>query len=135
MVCGCPGDYVDLGSPELRPHTEGAKMSSTIYFILRTVGLGLVVGLIWRISSQRHALPCPTWLEWMVELDIPFTKVNRARFKGFLDRKWLMESIYRNHLRLITIIMRHTKSNISRLIAQNRLVICPTIKMGIVARM
>lgn len=34
--------------------------------------------LLWRLLSRRYILPCPTWLGWMVEMDNPFTKVNRA---------------------------------------------------------
>lgn len=36
------------------------------------------VWIIWRFASRRHALPCPVWLRWMVELDNPFTKTTRA---------------------------------------------------------
>lgn len=51
---------------------------STLYIVLGLIGLGLV-GLIWRLSSRRRELPCPSWLGWMVEMDNPFTKTNRAR--------------------------------------------------------
>lgn len=34
----------------------------------------------WRLLSRRHRLPCPAWLGWMVELDNPFTRTNRASF-------------------------------------------------------
>jgi ubiquinone/menaquinone biosynthesis C-methylase UbiE len=50
---------------------------TTLYVILGLTGLGLV-GLFWRLSSRRHDLPCPSWLGWMVEMDNPFTKTNRA---------------------------------------------------------
>lgn len=53
-------------------------MRITLSIIFGLIGLGLV-GLIWRLSSRRHELPCPAWLGWMVEMDNPFTKVNRAR--------------------------------------------------------
>ena len=49
-----------------------------IRIALGLFALGLI-GLIWRLSSQRRELPCPSWLGWMVEMDNPFTKVNRAR--------------------------------------------------------
>lgn len=42
------------------------------------VFLFLLVAVIWRIASNRQSLPCPVWLSWMVELDNPFTKTNRA---------------------------------------------------------
>ena len=53
-------------------------MNSTLFIIFGLIGLG-IIGLIWRLSSQRHTLPCPSWLGWMVEMDNPFTEVNRAR--------------------------------------------------------
>ena len=34
----------------------------------------------WRLASRRQSLPCPVWLRWLVELDNPFTKTNRAGF-------------------------------------------------------
>jgi len=38
------------------------------------------VALTWRLASRRQSLPCPVWLRWLVELDNPFTKTNRAGF-------------------------------------------------------
>jgi ubiquinone/menaquinone biosynthesis C-methylase UbiE len=58
-------------------------MSYGVYVLVGLVVLivlGFLVNLIWRLFSQRQALPCPSWLGWMVELDNPFTRVNRARF-------------------------------------------------------
>ncbi len=40
--------------------------------------LMLLVAGVWRLVSRRHALPCPVWLRWMVELDNPFTRTHRA---------------------------------------------------------
>ena len=37
-----------------------------------------VVSLAWRFISNGRSLPCPSWLGWMVEMDNPFTKTNRA---------------------------------------------------------
>ncbi len=54
-------------------------MTPIAYIVLGFAGLGIVIGLIWRMSSRRYTLPCPSWLGWMVELDNPFTKANRAR--------------------------------------------------------
>ena len=42
------------------------------------IGLGLLIAVVWRLASRRQTLPCPAWLGWMVELDNPFTKTNRA---------------------------------------------------------
>lgn len=51
---------------------------STVYILLGLIGLGILIGLAWRLASRRQELPCPSWLGWMVEMDNPFTKVNRA---------------------------------------------------------
>lgn len=39
-----------------------------------------LVFLAWRAGSRRRSLPCPVWLRWMVELDNPFARTNRAAF-------------------------------------------------------
>ena len=41
--------------------------------------VALVAG-VWRLASRRQSLPCPVWLRWLVEIDNPFTKTNRAAF-------------------------------------------------------
>ena len=53
-------------------------MNLTFYIFIGIVGLGLI-GIVWRLFSRRQELPCPSWLSWMVEMDNPFTEVNRAR--------------------------------------------------------
>lgn len=40
----------------------------------------VLVSFAWRLASRRRSLPCPDWLRWLVELDNPFTKTNRAKF-------------------------------------------------------
>ena len=45
-----------------------------LYIILAIAAIAMVYGLI----SRRDSLPCPAWLGWMVEMDNPFTKYNRA---------------------------------------------------------
>lgn len=46
----------------------------------------LLIALLWRFGSRRQSLPCPVWLRWLVELDNPFTRCNRAAFiVGTLD--------------------------------------------------
>ncbi|MCA9410279.1 MAG: class I SAM-dependent methyltransferase [Candidatus Omnitrophica bacterium] len=42
------------------------------------IGLFLLIGIVWRLSSRRRSLPCPSWLRWFVELDNPFAKTCRA---------------------------------------------------------
>lgn len=59
---------------------------NTIHFIIIVVVLIVLVFLVWRLISKRKSLPCPSWLGWMVELDNPFTKTNRASvIIGLLD--------------------------------------------------
>ncbi|WP_201068165.1 MULTISPECIES: class I SAM-dependent methyltransferase [Thiorhodovibrio] len=48
--------------------------------VLMAVVVAVLVVTIWRLASRRHSLPCPVWLRWLVELDNPFTKTNRAAF-------------------------------------------------------
>jgi ubiquinone/menaquinone biosynthesis C-methylase UbiE len=49
-----------------------------IGYLLVAVGLVVLTTVVWRLASRRQSLPCPAWLSWMVELDNPFTKTNRA---------------------------------------------------------
>lgn len=53
-------------------------MAKFILFLLIFIGLIVIISFIWRLSSRRYTLPCPSWLGWMVEMDNPFTKINRA---------------------------------------------------------
>ncbi len=54
-------------------------MNTIIAVFLIIVAIALVA-LTWRLASRRQSLPCPAWLRWLVELDNPFTKTNRAAF-------------------------------------------------------
>ena len=49
-----------------------------LYILLILIGLLILICFIWRFFSRRWELPCPTWLGWLVELDNPFSKINRA---------------------------------------------------------
>lgn len=49
-------------------------------FVLLVVVAMILVAVAWRLASRRRSLPCPVWLRWLVELDNPFTKTNRAAF-------------------------------------------------------
>jgi ubiquinone/menaquinone biosynthesis C-methylase UbiE len=53
-------------------------MTTSAYILLGAVGLFVLLALTWRFASRRRSLPCPVWLRWLVELDNPFTKTNRA---------------------------------------------------------
>jgi ubiquinone/menaquinone biosynthesis C-methylase UbiE len=46
--------------------------------VLGLVALTALGAIVWRVASRRQSLPCPSWLGWFVELDNPFTKINRA---------------------------------------------------------
>jgi ubiquinone/menaquinone biosynthesis C-methylase UbiE len=61
-------------------------MHTMIYAVLAAVAIFLLVSIVWRLYSQRKSMPCPSWLRWMVELDNPFTRTNRAAtILGHLD--------------------------------------------------
>jgi len=49
-----------------------------IYAALGIILVLLFIAGVWRLASRRRSLPCPVWLRWLVELDNPFTKTNRA---------------------------------------------------------
>jgi len=49
-----------------------------IQIIVTTIGLTIIGTFLWRVGSRHRELPFPVWLRWMVELDNPFTKFNRA---------------------------------------------------------
>jgi ubiquinone/menaquinone biosynthesis C-methylase UbiE len=40
--------------------------------------LFLLIAALWRLSSRRASMPCPSWLAWMVELDNPFARSHNA---------------------------------------------------------
>lgn len=53
-------------------------MNIFIHIFYLIIILCLLVVIIWRYASRRKSLPCPVWLRFLVELENPFTKVNRA---------------------------------------------------------
>jgi 2-polyprenyl-3-methyl-5-hydroxy-6-metoxy-1,4-benzoquinol methylase len=53
-------------------------MTTVAYIVLGLIGVIALVAVIWRVASSRRSIPCPAWLGWLVELDNPFTKTNRA---------------------------------------------------------
>ena len=54
-------------------------MASALTLIIGIAVLALLVAMVWRFSSMRASLPCPAWLSWMVELDNPLFRNNRAQ--------------------------------------------------------
>ncbi len=53
-------------------------MNSVLYISFIALAIFLFIFIVWGLVSKRQSLPCPVWLSWMVELDNPFTKTNRA---------------------------------------------------------
>jgi len=53
-------------------------MNTFLYLFFSIVIIFLLGFFVWGLASRRSSLPCPVWLSWMVELDNPFTKTNRA---------------------------------------------------------
>jgi ubiquinone/menaquinone biosynthesis C-methylase UbiE len=49
------------------------------YIVLSVIAFLGLISVIWRFSSHRSSIPCPAWLSWLVELDNPLFKNNRAR--------------------------------------------------------
>ena len=54
-------------------------MFPLLYIFLGFLCVIVIIAVIWRFSSVRASIPCPTWLSWLVELDNPFLKNNSAR--------------------------------------------------------
>jgi len=60
-------------------------LQAAVYIII-AAAVFFLIWLVWRLASRRSELPCPSWLGWMVEMDNPFTRVNRAAvILGHLD--------------------------------------------------
>ena len=55
-------------------------MAATIIVLLVVVSTIVAVATTWRLASRSQSLPCPVWLRWLVEIDTPFTRTNRAAF-------------------------------------------------------
>jgi 2-polyprenyl-3-methyl-5-hydroxy-6-metoxy-1,4-benzoquinol methylase len=53
-------------------------MLPLFYIVVSLIVLLGIIAIIWRFSSHRSSIPCPTWLSWLVELDNPFLKNNSA---------------------------------------------------------
>jgi ubiquinone/menaquinone biosynthesis C-methylase UbiE len=53
-------------------------LMNPLQILLIAVVIIVLVSLVWRLISNRQSLPCPSWLGWMVEMDNPFTRTNRA---------------------------------------------------------
>ena len=49
-----------------------------MYVAAGVIGGIALVSIVWRFASRRRSIPCPVWLRWLVELDNPFARTNRA---------------------------------------------------------
>ena len=49
-----------------------------MYVAAGVVAAIAIIWLVWRFASRRRSIPCPVWLRWLVELDNPFARTNRA---------------------------------------------------------
>lgn len=54
-------------------------MAQFLIIIISLIILIAVIAIIWRFSSHRSSIPCPSWLGWLVELDNPLFRNNSAR--------------------------------------------------------
>ena len=69
-----------------KPFPLAKNMTPYLYICLGIVAFIIVIAVLWRLASRRQSIPCPSWLGWLVELDNPFFKTNRAKFIiGHLD--------------------------------------------------
>lgn len=53
-------------------------MPALLTVALILTGLAVLVPFVWRLASRRQSLPCPSWLQWMVEAENPLTRTTRA---------------------------------------------------------
>jgi len=54
------------------------NLQSILFAIACLIGIVIIVAIVWRFSSNRTSIPCPSWLSWLVELDNPILRNNRA---------------------------------------------------------
>lgn len=56
------------------------NMEMMDWFKVLLIGVGALglISLIWRLSSMRRSIPCPTWLSKLVEMDNPLVRVHHA---------------------------------------------------------
>lgn len=49
------------------------------FWIMALILSVIIVSFTWRLYSNRHTIPCPAWLGWLVEIDNPFFKNSSAK--------------------------------------------------------
>src|SRR5579863_4324561 len=63
-------------------------MPSIASALLAAAGLFVAIFVGWRLVSNWHAVSCPPWLAWLVEIDNPFFGSARAKSViAYLDLK------------------------------------------------
>ncbi len=55
-----------------------SRLESDTMSMLITILLIIIGWIGWKFYSNKHYLPCPSFLSWMVELDNPFAKAHKA---------------------------------------------------------
>ena len=59
-------------------------MISGLYLFIILVALVIIIAIIWRFASRRHAIPCPVWMSGL--LDTPFSRGMSARTYTTIQR-------------------------------------------------
>ena len=54
-------------------------MQFILFTFVGLICIVVIIAIIWRFSSNRTSIPCPSWLGWLVELDNPILRNNSAR--------------------------------------------------------
>lgn len=49
-----------------------------MYVLLGVLGVVVLAAVVYGLVSRRQSLPCPVWLGWLVEMDNPLARTNRA---------------------------------------------------------
>ena len=49
-------------------------MPAAVLLLLGLLLMFIIAGVVWRISSRRSSLPCPSWLSWLVEMENPLQR-------------------------------------------------------------
>ncbi len=59
-------------------------MISGLDIFIVLIVVGIIIALVWRFASRRHAIPCPVWMSGL--LDTPFTQGKSARTQKTIRR-------------------------------------------------
>ncbi len=59
-------------------------MISGLYLFIILIALVIIITIIWRFASRRHAIPCPVWMSGL--LDTPFSRGMSARTYTTIQR-------------------------------------------------